>query len=55
VKRLEESFADRSFVERILEIARSSERPPLPGPDREQLLGLLEATHRHDLSAGRVI
>lgn len=45
VKRLEESFADQNFVERVLEIARSVERPPLPGPDREQLLALLEDTH----------
>ena len=42
VTRLEEAFANQDFVERILEIARSSDPPPLPGPDREQLLALLE-------------
>ena len=46
VTRLEEAFANQGFVERILEIARSSERPPLPGPDRDQLLVLLEGTGR---------
>jgi len=39
----QEIFADTGFVERILEIARDSEPPPLPGPDRDQLLALLEA------------
>ncbi|MBV8999195.1 MAG: FAD-dependent monooxygenase [Solirubrobacterales bacterium] len=40
--RLSESFADRGFVERILELVRDGEPPPLPGPDRAQLLTLLE-------------
>ncbi len=29
-------------MQRILELAGTSERPPLPGPDREQLMGLLD-------------
>jgi 2-polyprenyl-6-methoxyphenol hydroxylase-like FAD-dependent oxidoreductase len=37
-----EIFDDPSFVERILEIARASDPPPLPGPDRDQLLALLD-------------
>ncbi len=36
-----ELFARSSLVERILELARDSERPPLPGPDRDHLLQLL--------------
>jgi 2-polyprenyl-6-methoxyphenol hydroxylase-like FAD-dependent oxidoreductase len=39
--RLEEAFADRDFAERILEVARCCERPPLMGPDQSQLLALL--------------
>jgi len=38
-----EIFEDQSFVEHILEIARDSDPPPLPGPDRDQLLALLDA------------
>jgi 2-polyprenyl-6-methoxyphenol hydroxylase-like FAD-dependent oxidoreductase len=45
--RLGESFADHGFVERMLELARDSDRPPLPGPDRVQLLALLEGTLTH--------
>ena len=41
ITRLEETFADRAFVEHILDIARGSDRPPLPGPNRAQLLSLL--------------
>ena len=41
ITRLEETFADRGFVEHILEIARGSDPPPLPGPNRAQLLSLL--------------
>ncbi len=41
ITRLEETFADRGFVERILEIARDSDPPPPPGPNRAQLLSLL--------------
>jgi 2-polyprenyl-6-methoxyphenol hydroxylase-like FAD-dependent oxidoreductase len=41
ITRLEETFADRGFVEQILKISRSSDRPPLPGPNRTQLLSLL--------------
>jgi hypothetical protein len=41
---LEETFADQAFVERILELGRDSQRPPLPGPDRAQLLSLLDGT-----------
>jgi 2-polyprenyl-6-methoxyphenol hydroxylase-like FAD-dependent oxidoreductase len=44
VTRLAEAFAKQDFVERILEIARSSEHPPLPGPNRDQLLALLAGT-----------
>lgn len=44
VRRLADSFTDQSLVERILEIARESQPPPLPGPDRGQLLALLEGT-----------
>ncbi|HTX11183.1 MAG TPA: NAD(P)-binding protein [Solirubrobacteraceae bacterium] len=40
--RLGETFADEGFVTRVLELARDSEPPPLPGPDRAQLLALLE-------------
>jgi 2-polyprenyl-6-methoxyphenol hydroxylase-like FAD-dependent oxidoreductase len=38
----QEIFEDRRLVERIQEIARSGEPPPLPGPDRAQLLALLD-------------
>ncbi|HEY1516253.1 MAG TPA: FAD-dependent monooxygenase [Solirubrobacteraceae bacterium] len=31
------------FVERILEAARDSDPPPFPGPDRDQLIALLDA------------
>jgi 2-polyprenyl-6-methoxyphenol hydroxylase-like FAD-dependent oxidoreductase len=41
ITRLEETFADRGFVEHILEIARDSDPPPLPSPNRTQLLSLL--------------
>ena len=34
--------ADEGLVERAFELAQSSERMPLPGPDREQLLRLLD-------------
>jgi hypothetical protein len=35
-------MASRLRQERILELARDGERRPLPGPDRAQLLALLE-------------
>jgi 2-polyprenyl-6-methoxyphenol hydroxylase-like FAD-dependent oxidoreductase len=38
---LGEAFADQSFVARVTELARDSTPPPLPGPDRAQLLSLL--------------
>ncbi len=38
-----EIFADESFVTHILEIARDSDPPPIPGPDRDQLIALLDA------------
>ena len=38
-----EIFADESFVTHILEIARDSDPPPFPGPDRDQLIALLDA------------
>jgi 2-polyprenyl-6-methoxyphenol hydroxylase-like FAD-dependent oxidoreductase len=41
ITRLEETFAERGFVEHILEIARDSDPPPRPGPNRTQLLSLL--------------
>jgi 2-polyprenyl-6-methoxyphenol hydroxylase-like FAD-dependent oxidoreductase len=40
---LEESLSDPTLVERILELARDAERPPLAGPGRGQLLELLDA------------
>jgi len=42
ITRLEETFADRGFVEHILEIASGSDPPPLPGPNRAQILSLLD-------------
>ena len=40
-----EIFKDATFMERIFELAqRAGPRPPLPGPDRDQLLALLDAT-----------
>lgn len=38
----QEIFEDTRLVERIQEIARNGEPPPLPGPDRDQLLALLD-------------
>lgn len=38
---LGEAFTDQDFVARIMELARDSTPPPLPGPDRAQLLSLL--------------
>jgi 2-polyprenyl-6-methoxyphenol hydroxylase-like FAD-dependent oxidoreductase len=38
-----EIFADESFMERVFDLARGTERPPLAGPDRDQLLALLDA------------
>ena len=40
----EEIFARESLVERVIEIAQRTDPPPLPGPDRDQLLALLDAT-----------
>jgi flavin-dependent dehydrogenase len=41
---LREAFADPSFVERITDLARDAgtDAAPLPGPDRAQLLSLLD-------------
>ncbi|MBV9005973.1 MAG: FAD-dependent monooxygenase [Solirubrobacterales bacterium] len=39
---LRETFADRELVERILELATDRQRPLLAGPDRAQLLQLLD-------------
>lgn len=39
--RLEETFANSKFVERILEFAGDGDHAPLPGPNRAQLLELL--------------
>ena len=44
--RLEETFANQEFVERILEVARDQDRPPLAGPNRPQLLALLAGAGR---------
>lgn len=45
--RLDETFANQELVERILELANDTERPPLAGPNRAQLLQLLEGSaHR---------
>jgi 2-polyprenyl-6-methoxyphenol hydroxylase-like FAD-dependent oxidoreductase len=38
----QEIFEDTRLVERIQEIARNGEPPPLPEPDRDQLLALLD-------------
>jgi len=40
--RLHESLADQDFAERISELARDSDPPPPMGPNRAQLLSLLE-------------
>jgi 2-polyprenyl-6-methoxyphenol hydroxylase-like FAD-dependent oxidoreductase len=43
VARYEELFSDDGLVERMLALAAVSEGPPpLPGPDRDQLIGLLD-------------
>ncbi|MBV8947426.1 MAG: FAD-binding protein [Solirubrobacterales bacterium] len=39
---LREALADQNFVARITELARDSPSPPLAGPDRKQLLSLLD-------------
>jgi hypothetical protein len=41
---LRETFENPQFVERILELASDSERPPLAGPNRAQLLQLLDGS-----------
>jgi len=41
ITRLEETFADRDFAAHILEIARDGGPPPLPVPNRAELLSLL--------------
>jgi hypothetical protein len=54
--RLEETFANQAFVERVHEIARDRERPPLAGPNQSQLLELLAAStgEEPDRRAGRI-
>jgi flavin-dependent dehydrogenase len=37
-----ETLSDRSFAERVVELARGSERFPVPGPDRAQVLALID-------------
>jgi hypothetical protein len=37
-----EIFEDTSLMERVFELARGAERPPLAGPDRDQLLALID-------------
>jgi 2-polyprenyl-6-methoxyphenol hydroxylase-like FAD-dependent oxidoreductase len=39
-----EIFDDTAFMERVFELAQGTERPPLAGPDRDQLLALLDAS-----------
>lgn len=41
--RRREIFADPGFVKRITALARSSQHPPLPGPNRAQLLASIAA------------
>jgi 2-polyprenyl-6-methoxyphenol hydroxylase-like FAD-dependent oxidoreductase len=40
----QEIFEDTGFMGRVLDLARGAERPPLAGPDRDQLLALLDAS-----------
>ena len=42
LKRLGETCADQAFVARILELTRDRPPPPVMGPDRAELLSLLE-------------
>ena len=39
-----EIFEDTALMERVFAMARGTERPPLAGPDRDQLLALLDAS-----------
>jgi flavin-dependent dehydrogenase len=41
---LRETFENPEFVEHILDLAKASERPPLAGPNRAQLLQLLDGS-----------
>lgn len=45
--RLHETFANEELVERILELANDSQRPPLAGPNRAQLLRLVDGHAHH--------
>ena len=47
---LRETFANQQLVERILELANDSDRPPLAGPNRAQLLQLLDSFAHRSLS-----
>ncbi|HTP19716.1 MAG TPA: NAD(P)/FAD-dependent oxidoreductase [Solirubrobacteraceae bacterium] len=38
-----EIFEDTGLMERVFDLARGSERPPLAGPDRDQLLALIDS------------
>ena len=40
----QEIFEDTDFMGRVFDLARRAERPPLAGPDRDQLLALLDAS-----------
>jgi 2-polyprenyl-6-methoxyphenol hydroxylase-like FAD-dependent oxidoreductase len=51
--RLEETFANQEFVERVLEITRDSEPPPLAGPNRSQLALLDTRSHQPAIRPGR--
>jgi hypothetical protein len=44
LSRNREIFEDTGFMERVFALARGAERPPLAGPDRDQLLALLDAS-----------
>jgi flavin-dependent dehydrogenase len=44
ITRLQETFADAACVERILALAADSEPPPLPGPNRDQVLRILDGS-----------
>jgi hypothetical protein len=39
---LQQLLSDQSFAERMFQLAGDKERPPLPGPDRDHLLRILD-------------
>jgi hypothetical protein len=50
---LHDTFADKQFASRILELAKGGERPPQAGPSRTQLLRLLDSSARRNPSRPR--